>query len=132
MVCQTAKINSIPNFHLVCYLVNVMLLFDVERIRTTLSEVGPPVLNGGISTLLAFILLAFSKSYIFQAFFRVRVSFCYTRFDVCIFSAVGVHWSCFVWTVPWFINAPSVVGSTRSSKSLVTLQEKWDISTAGN
>ena len=41
----------------------------------TLSEIGPPVLNGGISTLLAFVLLVQSESYIFQTFFRVRILF---------------------------------------------------------
>lgn len=45
----------------------------VERVQTTLSEIGPPVLNGGVSTLLAFVLLVFSKSYIFQTFLKVRL-----------------------------------------------------------
>lgn len=59
----------------------------VERVRTTLSEIGPPVLNGGISTLLAFVLLAFSQSYIFQTFFKVRVSFVVgcSYIECCIF-----------------------------------------------
>ena len=59
----------------------IFVLFDVERVRTTLSEVGPPVLNGGISTLLAFVLLVFSKSYVFQTFFKVRVHFAIHRLD---------------------------------------------------
>ena len=50
-------------------------LLIAERVRTTLAEVGPPVLNGGISTLLAFILLAFSEGYVYQAFFKVKVDF---------------------------------------------------------
>lgn len=50
-------------------------LLIAERVRSTLAEVGPPVLNGGISTLLAFILLAFSEGYVYQAFFKVKVDF---------------------------------------------------------
>ena len=46
----------------------------VERVCITLSEIGPPVLNGGLSTLLAFVLLVFSQSYVFQTFFKVKVS----------------------------------------------------------
>ena len=33
---------------------------------------GPAVFNGGLSTFLAFILVAFSDSYVFQTFFKVR------------------------------------------------------------
>lgn len=52
--------------------------------RTTLSEIGPPVLNGGVSTLLAFVLLVFSQSYVFQTFFKVRVlSVAKFRLNVC-------------------------------------------------
>lgn len=41
------------------------------RVQLTLAEIGPAVLNGGVSTFLAFILLARSKSYVFTAFFKV-------------------------------------------------------------
>ena len=34
-------------------------------------NIGPAVLNGGLSTFLAFILLAFSNSYVFLTFFKV-------------------------------------------------------------
>lgn len=42
-----------------------------ERAVKTLQNIGPAVLNGGISTLLAFVLLASSKSYVFMSFFKV-------------------------------------------------------------
>ena len=34
-------------------------------------KVGPAVFNGGLSTLLAFILLSTSRSYVFLSFFKV-------------------------------------------------------------
>ena len=37
----------------------------------TLENIGPAVLNGGVSTMLAFVLLANSKSYVFITFFKV-------------------------------------------------------------
>ena len=37
----------------------------------TLTEIGPAVFNGGISTLLAILLLVNSKSYVFITFFKV-------------------------------------------------------------
>merc|ERR1719450_257983 len=42
-----------------------------ERVKKALIEIGPAVLNGGFSTFLAFILLAGSKSHVFQTFFKV-------------------------------------------------------------
>ena len=42
-----------------------------ERVVATLAHLGPAVLHGGLSTLLAFLLLATSDSYIFIAFFKV-------------------------------------------------------------
>ena len=42
-----------------------------ERIRKTLENIGPAVLNGGFSTFLAFILLSFSKSHVFLTFFKI-------------------------------------------------------------
>ena len=47
-----------------------------QRIQATLVKIGPAVLNGGMSTLLAFILLATSKSYIFQSFFKIFFLIC--------------------------------------------------------
>ena len=37
----------------------------------TMENIGPAVLNGGVSTMLAFVLLANSKSYVFITFFKV-------------------------------------------------------------
>ncbi|XP_072039271.1 uncharacterized protein [Amphiura filiformis] len=42
-----------------------------DRVKTTLVNMGPAVVNGGLSTLLAFILLALSKSYVFTTFFKI-------------------------------------------------------------
>lgn len=45
----------------------------VERARAALNGIGVSVLNGGVSTFLAFVLLSGSKSYVFKSFFRVSV-----------------------------------------------------------
>jgi hypothetical protein len=37
-----------------------------ERVKSALANIGPAVLNGGISTFLAFVLLAGSKSFVFR------------------------------------------------------------------
>ena len=37
----------------------------------TLTEIGPAVFNGGLSTLLAILMLVNSKSYVFITFFKV-------------------------------------------------------------
>lgn len=42
-----------------------------ERMVAALCEIGPAVIHGGMSTLLAFILLAASESYVFKTFFKV-------------------------------------------------------------
>ena len=43
----------------------------MERSRRVLVDMGPAVFNGGFSTFLAFILVAFSDSYVFTTFFKV-------------------------------------------------------------
>jgi len=42
-----------------------------ERAHATLRDIGPAVWNGGLSTFLAVLLLAFSSSYVFKTFFKV-------------------------------------------------------------
>lgn len=42
-----------------------------EKMCNTLEDIGTAVLNGGLSTFLAFILLAFSDSYVFTTFFKM-------------------------------------------------------------
>ena len=44
-----------------------------------MTKVGPAVLNGGLSTLLAFILLSTSESYVCLSFFKIF-------FLICIFG----------------------------------------------
>nr|XP_012227494.1 PREDICTED: patched domain-containing protein 3-like [Linepithema humile] len=45
-----------------------------ERALTSLSVIGPAVLNGGLSTFLAFVFLGFSQAFIFMTFFRLFTS----------------------------------------------------------
>lgn len=42
-----------------------------HRARTALTRIGPAVLNAIISTMLAVVTLAFSKSFVFRVFFKV-------------------------------------------------------------
>ena len=42
-----------------------------DRVRLTLLNMGPAVMNGGISTFIAFILLANSQSHVFITFFKI-------------------------------------------------------------
>ena len=42
-----------------------------ERSAATLVNIGPAVLNGGVSTFIAFILLVTSDSHVFASFFRI-------------------------------------------------------------
>ena len=42
-----------------------------ERAAAAMVDMGPAVLNGGVSTLIAFILLAGSDSHVFSVFFRI-------------------------------------------------------------
>lgn len=44
---------------------------ESERAYETVMHIGPAVLNGGISTVLAMTMLANSDAYTFQAFFKV-------------------------------------------------------------
>ena len=56
-----------------------------ERVKKALTEIGPAVVNGGFSTFLAFILLASSKSHVFQTFFKVSHEWDSFLFVFCIF-----------------------------------------------
>jgi len=47
-----------------------------ERVVQTMTKIGPAVLNGGLSTLFAFILLSTSKTYIFLSFFKIFFLIC--------------------------------------------------------
>ena len=44
-----------------------------HRAQVTLNTIGTAVFNGGFSTLLAFVLVAFSDSYVFLTFFKVTL-----------------------------------------------------------
>lgn len=43
------------------------------RVLETMTDIGPAIFSGGISTLLALSMLVLSHSYIFTAFFKVNV-----------------------------------------------------------
>jgi len=47
-----------------------------QRVATTFTKIGPAVLNGGMSTLLAFILLSTSESYVCLSFFKIFFLIC--------------------------------------------------------
>ena len=53
------------------HLPEIELSLLIDRARATLRNIGRAVWNGGFSTFLAVLLLAFSNSYIFKAFFKV-------------------------------------------------------------
>ena len=47
-----------------------------HRVTAALTQVGPAVLHGGLSTLLAFILLSSSESYVCLSFFKIFFLIC--------------------------------------------------------
>ena len=47
-----------------------------QRVTRTLTKIGPAVLNGGLSTLLAFVLLSASESYVCLSFFKIFFLIC--------------------------------------------------------
>ena len=47
-----------------------------HRVTVALTQVGPAVLHGGLSTLLAFILLSSSESYVCLSFFKIFFLIC--------------------------------------------------------
>ena len=46
----------------------------LERAQSTLITIGPAVVNGGLTTFLALLLLGFSQSHVFVTFFKVSPS----------------------------------------------------------
>ncbi len=44
-----------------------------RRAILTLTEIGTPVMNGGVSTFLAFVITASSESHVFLTFFKVSI-----------------------------------------------------------
>lgn len=74
----------------------------LERARATLRDIGPAVWNGGFSTFLAVVLLAFSNSYVFKTFFKVSRSkndnyLAQIRWFSWTLDVVNqIEWSCFL------------------------------------
>lgn len=75
------QINNIDNiFRIFAKKHNYLILpiyyilpYIVDRVKSTLVEIGSPVFSGGFSTFLAFILLVGSNSYVFTTFFKVSL-----------------------------------------------------------
>ena len=84
-----------------------------ERVKVTVSEMGPPVLNGAFSTLLSFILLAGSESHVFESFFKVSIF-------ICLYFCIMVA---FHETFVSFINVYKI--TTNSYFSIGTLLIYW-------
>ena len=61
------------NCHIVCLYYFVL---RTRRVAQTFTKIGPAVLNGGMSTLLAFILLSTSESYVCLSFFKIFFLIC--------------------------------------------------------
>ena len=66
------------------------------RISSALLNIGPAVFNGAMSTLLAFILLSTSESYVFHTFFKIFFLIC----------SLGLYQSLFVLPVILSIYGP--------------------------
>lgn len=70
-----------------------------QRVKQTLSRIGPAVLNGGFSTFLAFVLLGGSDSHVFKSFFKVciyihtSISQCYNFKMHLQFSILFIYYS---------------------------------------
>jgi len=98
-----------------------------ERALMTIVVIGPAILNGGLSTFLAFVLLGFSQAYVFMAFFRVynlilrnlRIQLLSETEIKRIFCAIlAIHIRSIVWLVP------RIAVSTSDFKSIGTWREK--------
>ena len=76
---EVANIQFMPdilhncNCHIVCLYYCVL---RTRRVAQTFTKIGPAVLNGGMSTLLAFILLSTSESYVCLSFFKIFFLIC--------------------------------------------------------
>ena len=59
-------------------LYKLMILFllgsKLERAQLSLTSMGPAIVNGGITTFLALLLLGFSQSHVFVTFFKVSLN----------------------------------------------------------
>ena len=53
------------------FLSHYLALFNLNHLSSLLVDMGPAVLNGGLSTLIAFILLLSSDSHVFSSFFKI-------------------------------------------------------------
>ena len=99
------------------------------RTQETLNDIGTAVFNGGFSTFLAFVLIAFSDSYIFLVFFKVLYylgavnELCnqiliFTDISICqmlTFNFLDVFMRGIIWIIPRPILLASNVISHRSN-----------------
>ena len=67
--------SQFPKLKILWWLMAVAMfylaLFNLNNLSSLLVDMGPAVLNGGLSTLIAFILLLSSDSHVFSSFFKI-------------------------------------------------------------
>lgn len=86
-----------------------------ERVRVTVGEMGPPVLNGAFSTFLSFILLAGSESHVFESFFKIFFGvFVFGVFHGLVFLPVLLS---LVGPAPYNTVSPALLESTEDTSS---------------
>ena len=76
---EAANIQFMPDIlhNYNCYIVCLYyFVLRTRRVAQTFTKIGPAVLNGGMSTLLAFILLSTSESYVCLSFFKIFFLIC--------------------------------------------------------
>ena len=72
MVNEITEINQAAMITLII----AIIVIRNQRMIMTMTKIGPAVLNGGVSTLLAFSLLYTSQSYVFLSFFKIFFLIC--------------------------------------------------------
>ena len=82
-----------------------------QRMVATLTNIGPAVFNGGVSTFLAFILLASSKSHVFITFFKIFF----------LVVSFGLFHGLFFLPVLLSLVGPECNGKKKSKKSAETI-----------
>ncbi len=85
-----------------------------DRAIISLKTIGPAVINGGITTFLALVLLGFSQSHVFITFFKVRPQL--RQFT--ILGAYLLECSCRSFYWPWFSDSSTELYSSRSFSAL--------------
>ena len=75
MSMTMAMVNVITEINQAA-MITLIIVIRNQRMIMTMTKIGPAVLNGGVSTLLAFSLLYTSQSYVFLSFFKIFFLIC--------------------------------------------------------